>query len=478
MAAPQLSDLLLRRFQPTGKREQISDHVERGLRARISPTGDVSFILHARNGVGKLVLVTLGRYPDLSLKEAREQAARQRLALKQGADLNAEKRARKTKAATQVEDTSPTLRALLWEYQALFAPRRAIWRSAGPRSERSPALRSLEGVFAPLLDRPVNQITSAELAQAMAGYERRGLGASTKSTANGTVSRARAYLAPVLDWAAGRGRFSRHGAGRQPALEVADVRNTFDPAREDPTIRGERDRVLTEEELGRLLPLLVHPAPKELGAYADPENDFRPIALRFLLLTAARREEVVEMRWADVDLANGVWTKPRVKSTRGGPRKQVLPLSTAALNLLTSLPQCGTAKPTDYVFPNTTGGALGNWTRFQEMIERASGTSGWHRHDLRRTAATIMQALDVPVSTIDRILGHVNPLKRENVSGAAATYMRLSGVLKGRKDPQTAALDVLAEALDGMVESQGASEGDDALSFSEVNIGHRARVRA
>jgi integrase len=172
--------------------------------------------------------------------------------------------------------------------------------------------------------------------------------------------------------------------------------------------------------------------------------------MRFLLLTAARREEVVSMQWKDVDLANGVWTKPQVKSTRGGPRKQVLPLSRAALDLLKSLPQCGTAKPTDLVFPNTTGGPLGNWTRFQQMLERASGTSGWHRHDLRRTAATIMQALEVPVSTIDRILGHVNPLRRENVSGAAATYMRLSGVLKGRTDLQAAALDTLAEALEGI----------------------------
>jgi integrase len=131
----------------------------------------------------------------------------------------------------------------------------------------------------------------------------------------------------VFDWASGRGKFARLGAGREPPLPVLDVRTTFDPAREDPTIRGERDRVLSEEELGRLLPLLVYPAPTALGAYADPAQDYRPIALRFLLLTAARREEVVTMRWGDVDLASGVWTKPHVKSTRGGPRKQVLPLS-------------------------------------------------------------------------------------------------------------------------------------------------------
>jgi integrase len=207
----------------------------------------------------------------------------------------------------------------------------------------SPALRTIEAVFAPLLERPVDQITGAEIAQVMAGYQRQGRGTSEKTTANGTVSRARAYLAPVLDWAAGRGKFARLGAGREPPLPVVDVRTTFDPACEDPTIRGERDRVLSEEEVGRLLPRLVYPAPAVLGAYADPAQDYRPIALRFLLLTAARREEVVTMRWGDVDLASGVWTKPHVKSTRGGPRKQVLPLSKAALDLLRP---CPTAAPT------------------------------------------------------------------------------------------------------------------------------------
>ncbi len=76
----------------------------------------MSFILHGRNADGRLVTVTLGRYPDLSLKGAREQAARQRQALEGGADPNAEKRARKAQATTPAADESPALRALLWEY--------------------------------------------------------------------------------------------------------------------------------------------------------------------------------------------------------------------------------------------------------------------------------------------------------------------------------------------------------------------------
>jgi integrase len=441
----QLSDLVLRRLKPTGQRVTITDHVERGLRARVSPKGEVSFILHARNATGKLQLVTLGRYPDLTLKAARELAARTRQALKGGEDVNGAKRTRR--ASIKGQETAPTLGEILVEYQEAFADRRSSWRPTGPRSTRGNARRCIEGVFSDLLDRPVNGLTAADLAGVMTQYSPKGRSKQPKVSSNGQVSRARAYLAPVLDWVAGRGKFAKIGAAREPRIEVVDIRSTFDPAREDPTITGERDRVLTEKELAAILPLLVHPAPKALKTHAKGEQDFRPVAMRFMLLTAARREEVVEMRRQDIDLVNGIWNKSKIKSTRGSPRRQALPLSEAALDVIKALPHIDTMASDDLLFPNTAGGKLGNWDRFQTMVERASGTSDWHRHDLRRTAATIMLALEIPVSTIDRIIGHTDPLKRENVSGAAGAYMRVTRVLRGRVDPQVAALNALAEAL-------------------------------
>ena len=59
-----------------------------------------------------------------------------------------------------------------------------------------------------------------------------------------------------------------------------------------------------------------------------------------------------------------------------------------------------------------------------------------------------MQSLNVAVSTIDQILGHSDPLRREKVSGAASAYVRLTRVVRSIKDPQTAALDELAQVLD------------------------------
>ncbi|MEZ5887877.1 MAG: hypothetical protein R3D56_13505 [Paracoccaceae bacterium] len=61
-----------------------------------------------------------------------------------------------------------------------------------------------------------------------------------------------------------------------------------------------------------------------------------------------------------------------------------------------------------------------------------------------------MHALKVPVSTIDQILGHNDPLKREHVSGAASHYLRLGKVMKKIRDPQEEALSELAAALESL----------------------------
>lgn len=160
------------------------------------------------------------------------------------------------------------------------------------------------------------------------------------------------------------------------------------------------------------------------------------------------------MRWKEVDRVNRVWHKPSVKSTKGGPRSQDLPLSEAAVSILRQLPGWETAKPDQLVFPNGTGmGELDNWTRYQNALHEASGTADWHRHDLRRTAATIMHSLKVPASTIEQILAHADPLKGENVGGAASHYLRLTRILSNTRDPQEEALDTLATALE-MIEKQ------------------------
>jgi integrase len=178
-----------------------------------------------------------------------------------------------------------------------------------------------------------------------------------------------------------------------------------------------------------------------------PQKDYGPIAMRFLFLTLARREEVSTARWKDFDFINGVWHKPDTKTSAGVlVRGQSLPLSQAALDLMKALPGFRVADQTAFVFPNRDGGPQDNWQRVSDQIQKISGTSNWTRHDIRRTGSTLLAELGVPVETIDAILNHTNPLANANLSGSAGHYLIATRILTDVEDPKAAALHKLAAA--------------------------------
>lgn len=443
-----LTDSFLRVPPRVEARTEFRDTVQRGLYVRLSPSGYVAFVVKARGKNSKTNTVKLGVYPTLGLKEARVAAAATIARLKDGDDINGEKR-----GLRHARQASPTLRDLLMEYEEVAKASRKIWQEGGPRTPKSKARSRIECVFEKLLDKRVIDITAENLAQAMRDYKpKRPL--KGKRTANGSVSRSRAYLKPVLDWAAGRGRFAKIGAGRLPTIVAADVGQTYDPSTDDATIAGVRERVLDQNDLEKLLPLLTYPAPIFLPRNMPLELDVRPVALMFILLTAARVDEVVSARWRDVHLDQKVWHKPQVKTTKGWTRKQNLPLSNAAVDLLKSLPNAG-KDPEGYVFPNAKRGKLGNWTRFTAGLQQAAGLEHFHRHDLRRTAATLMHALNVQASTVDTVLAHTAPFRGENVSDSLRHYVIATQILRDKPDPVREALELLADTLQQIARKGG-----------------------
>lgn len=217
---PALSDAALRKLKPTGQRYEISDPISVGLRARVSADASVTFILKTRNAANKLKTVTLGTYPAMSLKEARDAALRARLDLKAGVDINAAKRQLRHEASNPADTV--TLRALIGEFEAKFSSSKASWAPRGPRTQRSSARQVIERVFERLLDHAIVQISEEDFAQAALNYKRV-KPEGGKTTANGQASRGRAYLGPVLDWAAGRKGYSKIGASRTPRLKVVSL---------------------------------------------------------------------------------------------------------------------------------------------------------------------------------------------------------------------------------------------------------------
>jgi integrase len=147
-----------------------------------------------------------------------------------------------------------------------------------------------------------------------------------------------------------------------------------------------RDRILTDDELRK-----VWRAAEGSGVYGS--------YLRFLLLSAARRNEASDMTWDEVDGSD--WTLP---AARNKTKLDLLrPLSRGARQIIEVLPKHGT-----FVF--TTNGGATPFTSFSNSkaaFDEASGTKGWTLHDLRRTARSLMSRAGVPTDHAERCLGHV-----------------------------------------------------------------------
>lgn len=159
-----------------------------------------------------------------------------------------------------------------------------------------------------------------------------------------------------------------------------------------------RDRVLDDDELR--------------AVWRATEGNSWPFGslVRFLLLTAARRSEAQEMRWAEVNGETRDWVLPvsRNKVRRG----LVRPLSALALAILNDLPRNG-----EYVFTKAGRFPIGNISKRKRLLDEASGVSGWTLHDLRRTARSLMSRAGVTERHAEECLGHVQ-------GGVRATYDR------------------------------------------------------
>jgi integrase len=190
---------------------------------------------------------------------------------------------------------------------------------------------------------------------------------------------------------------------------------------------AKRKRYLSGEELAALTTTLA----------TYPDKQVANI-IRLLLLTGSRSGEVMPMRWDDLDLTQGLWTKPG--STTKQKTDHTAPLSAPARQLLAEIRQqhTGKHKPLGtYVFPSTN-----NDTGHTVTIEHAwaaickvAGIENLHVHDLRHSFASQLASSGASLPLIGQLLGHSN----------AATTHRYTHLFQ---DPQRAAVEKVAAIID------------------------------
>jgi integrase len=363
---------------------ELIDGLVPGLRVRVMPSGTHTWSLSIRDSKGVRRRFVVGS--GLKLAEARRQADELRQAVRAGADPTATRRGARRRAEA-ARDGNGTLAALIEVYFA-----------NGPGATQRRASRSKQlvlTVFEKLAILPALDIDRADLQLAADGW-------GSKSTASLAVR----ILRPVLKWAAKRG-YAQAG--------VADL--------DQPGKIGKRERVLSADEVKWVWLKL---------------NGQRGDVMRWLLWTGCRLNEAAGITWGEVN--GSLWTIPALRSKNG--RERSIPLPRQAVELLS---QRQTGQPHDLVFPSTRGGQLSNWDRETKKLQAASGTSGWHRHDLRRTAATMLGDIGVAPHVVSVVLGHTHIAE-----GATAVYARS----RYQREHQEA-LQALADEINRIVTGQG-----------------------
>ena len=298
--------------------------------------------------------IGLGRYPFVTLAEARKLALENAINLSKGIDPR--------------DGGIPTFAAAL---DRVLDVMRSTWRNPKSEAQWRASLRDYAG---PLLARPVDAIGPAEVLAAVAPIW---------NTKRETARRVRQRISAVMKWAIAEG----HRAD-DPVTAIAAAL----PANGN---HREHFRALPYAAVGGALA-----AVRATGAWWATVA-----ACELLVLTAARSGEVRGMRWDEVD--GDVWTVPASRMKAG--RAHRVPLSPRALAILADAREYSDG--TGLVFPSVTGRPMSDSTLSKLLRENGiDGTPHGMRSAFRDWAS---EQTNTPHAVMEAALAHTIPNKVE-----------------------------------------------------------------
>jgi integrase len=157
---------------------------------------------------------------------------------------------------------------------------------------------------------------------------------------------------------------------------------------------------------------LTHAEIERLWAWLDSHEDRQAASIiKLLLLTGARSGEVESMRWFDLDLDEGLWTKPSTITKQA--REHRVPLSPPAVALLRDLKL--RVFPSEYVFP-LKGGYRKDIRPTWRQVRDVLGRPELRVHDLRHTYASILASSGLSLPVIGALLGHTQAATTQRYS--------------------------------------------------------------
>ena len=352
--------------QPPRGRIEFFDTLLPTFGLRVTERGVKSWVVMYRVH-GRQRRLTLGRYPALSLADARERAQESLRVAATGIDPYEIQKNEKLLFENARLETVEAVSSLFIERYA--RPKNRSWRETKRIFDRH--------VISAWKGRQVGEVSRRDVIRL--------LDEIVDAGAPYMANRVLANLRRFFNWC-----IERDLIDQSPASHV-----------KPPTSEQSRDRVLDDNEIARVW-----------AAWADLGWPFGS-ALKIMLLTGQRRTEVAHMRWNEVDLASSSWLMPR--SATKSDREHVVPLAGATMELLSRAPRTG-----EFIFSGNLGKPIAGFSKIKRRVDELSGVADWRIHDLRRTAASGMAGLGHPPHIVEKVLNHASG----TVSGIAAVYNR------------------------------------------------------
>lgn len=382
---------------PKSKHYMIWDDSLTGFGLRVAPSGRKTFLVKYRAGRGENAIqrkLSIGVYGRVTVDEARSEAKRILGEVATGKDPAGD-RAKAANGAISFDRFCDTY----------------LEQHADAKKKASSAAEDRRLIDTKLRKRfrrqPVGEITRAEVARFHAALK------GTPYTANRCLALLSKMFALAEDW-------GFRDRGTNPCHSVSKYREE------------KRERYLSPDELKRL-----HAAIDVVGQGGASRTGAE--VLRLLILTGARKGEILSLRWDEFDPERLTIMKRDSKTGR-----KPIPISEAAADIIARQEQ---AADSPYVFPASRGsGHFQGLTKVWLDVRNRAKLNDVRIHDLRHTFASYAVAGGASLPVLGRILGHTQSQTTQRYAHLSddpvrrtieATNAVLSKTFTGAKDGKT-----------------------------------------
>lgn len=354
-----LTDTALKALKPKVKIYTVTD--ERGLYVEVFPTGGVVWRFRYRLN-GKAEKLTLGKYPALTLKNARIKRDEAAQAAAMGKSPAAEKQQAKVTAAES---------ATVSEFAETFF-KEIVEKD---RQDTKIPRRYLDKVIIPAIGaKPVRAVTTEDVRSIIWKKKDEGFDAA--------AGQVRGILKRLFDYAMTAGLVTSNPVLALPMRHVHKARS--------------RDRALSADEIRTFLRAAIE---------SNIRRQFK-LGLHLILLTMVRKSELLLARWEHVDLDAAEWLIPAENSKTG--KAHVVYLSRQAVDLFKELQPL--ASGSELVMPGrgslTKPFAHNSINTALKVALRGQDIPAFTVHDLRRTASTLLHENGWASDVVEKALNH------------------------------------------------------------------------